>query len=116
KARRATVELETSRWTSTLPRPRRWARPATWKRPESSASRSHSFMGAIAASSSRRSSESDIAFEREQAALVAEAVGAVRAEAAGGDDAVARNEDGEAASRAEAPGRTRRTRRAGKRR
>src|SRR5205823_6060290 len=104
EVRRATVELETSRWTSTLPRPRRCARPATWKRPESSASRSHSLLGEIAASSSRRSSESAIALECEQAPLVAGAVGAVRAEAAGGDDAVARNDDREVAQRADGTG------------
>src|SRR4051794_22873698 len=118
KARRATIELETSRWTSTLPRPRRCARPATWKRPESSASRSHSFAGAIAASSSRRSSESAmfVALEREQAPLVPGAVGAVRAEAAGRDDAMARDEDREMAVRAEAPGGARGTGSTGERR
>ena len=47
-----------------LPWPRA-GRPATWKRPESSAIRSHSSAGAIAASSSRRSSESAIALEVE---------------------------------------------------
>src|SRR5206468_1660568 len=103
KARRATVELETSRWTSTLPRPRRCARPATWKSPEISASRSHSRAGAIAASSSRKSSESvGIALQREKAPFVAGAVGAVRAEAAGGDHAVARDEDREPVARTEA--------------
>src|SRR5262249_55236321 len=114
KARRATVELETSRWTSTLPRPRRWARPATWKSPETSARRSHSLAGAIAASSSRRSSESvGIAFEREQTPLVAGAVAAVRTEAAGGDDTVAGHEDREVATRTEAPSRACCTGRAG---
>src|SRR2546430_16819184 len=101
-------EHEEWSWSATLPRPRRGRRPETWKRPESSASRSHSLLGEIAASSSRRSSESAMALECEQAPLVAGAVGAVRAEAARGDDAVARNEDREVAPRAEAPGCARR--------
>src|SRR5581483_10099458 len=111
KARRATVELETSRWTSTLPRPRRCARPATWNRPESSASRSHSSMGAIAASSSRSSSDSfGIPLEGKQTPLVAGAVRAIRTETPRGDDSMARDEDRKVAVRAEAPGGTRGTR------
>ena len=77
-------------------RPRRGrgggAVPAEWKRPESSASRSQSDAGAIRASSRRRSSESDM-LERQQPPLVRAAERAVPAEAVGGDDAVARNED-----------------------
>src|SRR5262249_29480840 len=97
---------ETSRCTSTLPRPRRCARPATWKSPESSASRSHSRAGAIAANSSRRSSDSNgVALELEQAALVADSVRAVGAQARGPDDTMAGNEKAEAVSRAEAAGR-----------
>ena len=116
-ARRATVELETSRWTSTLPRPRRCARPATWKRPESSASRSHSLRrrdrGELFPKIVR---EQGVAFEREKAAFVADAVGAVGAEPVRGDDAVAGDEEAEVAASAEAAGRASGARRAGERR
>ena len=79
----------TSRWTATSPRPRTCKLPAVWKSAESSASRSQSRRGAIAASSSRSSSDSDM-LEREQAPLVVGAERAVAAEPGRRDDAVAR--------------------------
>src|SRR2546421_4010248 len=92
-----------SRWTDTSPRPRRCTVPAAWKRPESSASRSHSCRGAIAASSLRRSSESDM-LEGEQPALVVRPMRAVRAEPRRRHDAMAGHDHGEAVVGAEAPG------------
>src|SRR5207237_618045 len=103
------AEVARSRWTATSPRPRRCTLPATWKSPESSARRSQSDSGAIAASSLRRSSEST--FELQQPALVLDAIRPVRAEVACGDDAMTRDEQAEAVARAEA---SRRTRRAGR--
>ena len=60
-ARRATGESARSRWNATAPRPRRCTVPAVWKSAESSASRSHRRVGAIAASSARTSSASEAA-------------------------------------------------------
>src|SRR5204862_4478929 len=57
-----------------------------------------------------------VALEVEQAPLVLGAVGAVGAETAGGDDAMARDEDREVAARAEASGGARGTGRTGERR
>ena len=71
-ARRATAGSATSRWTENSPAPRRCRLPAVWKRPESSASRSQSRRGAIAASSRRTSSESGT-LELQQPALVVDA-------------------------------------------
>src|ERR1051325_7411410 len=84
------------------PRPRRWRRPAEWKSPESSASRSQSAVGATRASSRLTSSESDM-LERQKAALVRRAEGAVPADTLRADDAVARDEDAEAVLRTERP-------------
>src|ERR687884_645628 len=86
--------------------------PAEWNRPESSASRSQSLLGAIPASSLRRSSESDT-FERQQPPLVLEPERPVRAEAGGRDDAMTRDDDREPVQGAERPGRGLRTRVAG---
>src|SRR5262245_56984794 len=115
-ARRATAELATSRTTETRPRP--WIRsaPAVWKSADSSASRSHSRRGAIAASSFRRSSLSGIAFEREQPALVLDTARPVGAETRRRDDAVARHEDRQRVVRAERPRGARGPGPAGKRR
>src|SRR5207253_6110770 len=66
--------------------------PAAWKSPDNSASRSQVFAGAIAASSLRRSSESDT-FELQQTALVLDAERSVRADAICGNDAVTRNDE-----------------------
>ena len=89
----------------TSPRPSRCSRPAKWKSADSSASRSHSRSGAIAASSVRTSSENDT-LELQEPPLVAGAERAVRAEPVRADDAVAGHDDPEAvrgADRADAP-------------
>src|SRR5581483_11706436 len=101
--RRATAELPTSRCTETSPCPCRWKLPAVWKSAESSASRSQPRFGAIAASSFRRSSESDT-LELEQSTLVADAERSVRAHAVRGDDAMAREQDRDPVARAEGSG------------
>src|SRR5207247_11331603 len=100
---------ETSRWTETSPRPFKCTLPAEWQRPESSARRSHALRGLIAASSCLRSSDSDT-FEREQTPLVVETEQAVRAEAVGGDDAMARRNETEAVASTECSGRPLRAR------
>src|SRR5581483_3685102 len=89
--------------TPTSPRPRRCTLPATRNRPDSSASRSQSASGAIAASSFRRSSESTL--ELQEAPLVTEAERAIRPEVTGGDHAVAGDEETEAVACAERAGR-----------
>src|SRR5437763_954699 len=76
--------------------------PAAWKSPDNSASRSQVFAGAIAASSLRRSSESDT-FELQQTALVLDAERSVRADAVCGNDAVTRNDEWVAVVCAERP-------------
>src|SRR5207237_5541411 len=97
-------ELATSSCTATSPCPRRWKLPAVWKSAESSASRSQRRAGAIAASSLRRSSASGKrTLELEQAPLVADAERAIRAEPAGRDHAMARQQHREAVPRAERP-------------
>src|SRR5439155_11728091 len=99
-ARRVTAGSPTSRWTETSPRPLRCTLPAEWKSPESSARRSHSLRGVIAASSCRRSSESDT-FEQQQSLLVTGPEGAVGPQAVRGDHAVAGDHDAEAVTCAE---------------
>src|SRR3990172_5853760 len=91
-ARRATAELPRSRWSATSPRPRRCKLPAVWKRADTSASRSQSRFGAIAASSLPRASKSDM-LEPQQVALELDAARAVAADPTGGDDAVAGQEE-----------------------
>jgi hypothetical protein len=66
--------------------------PAEWKSADSSACRSHSRSGAIAASSLRTSSENDI-LEREQAALVLDPTRAITPDPVGGDNSVAWNDE-----------------------
>ena len=91
--------------------------PAVWKSPESSARRSQSRCGSIAASSRRTSSESGT-FELQQPSLVLDPERAVAADPAGGDDAVAREDQRQPVLRAErarpraAPAAGRRARRA----
>src|SRR5215471_170608 len=106
-ARRATADPATSSTTETWPRP--WSRsaPAVWNSADSSARRSHSRFGAIAASSLRRSSESGMPLEREQTTLVLDAARPVRTEPVRGYDAVARDEDRQRVPRAERPRRAR---------
>ena len=111
--RRATAEVATSRWSAISPRPCRWTLPAEWKSAEISASRQQPRVGAIAASSARRSSESGMALEPEEPALVRESERAVAADPAGADDPMAREEQPEAVLGAEAPRRTRGARIAG---
>src|SRR6266568_9487706 len=74
--------------------------PAAWKRPESSASLSQSVRGAIAASSLRRSSDSDT-FELQEPPLVLRSETAVRTEAGCRNDTVARQDERKAIVRAE---------------
>src|SRR5947207_12589829 len=114
-ARRATADPETSSTTEMRPRP--WIRsaPAVWNSTDSSASRSHSRRGAIAASSFRRSSESRIPLEREQPPLVLHAARAVRAKTRRGNHTVARNEDRQRVLGAERPGCARRAGASGQR-
>src|SRR6266487_94682 len=90
-------------------------RPAEWKSAESSASRSHSRAGAIAASSLRTSSESDT-FELQQPALVPDTAGAVATDPVRGDHAVARDDEGKPVVRANRAGGALRVRVAGERR
>src|SRR5437763_1737547 len=104
-ARRATAAAPTSRWSETSPWPRRCRLPAVWKSAESSASRSQRRTGAIAASSLRTSSESDI-LELQEPALVPAAERAVRAEPVCGHHPVARNEDRQPVAGTEGAGRT----------
>lgn len=106
-ARRATADPDRSSTAETCPRP--WMRsvPAVWKSADSSARRSHSRAGAIAASSLRRSSASVKTLEGEQPALVPEPERPIRAEPARADDPMARHEDGKAVAGAERPCRTR---------
>src|SRR4051812_23257358 len=99
----------TSRWSVTSPRPRRCSRPAEWKRPDSSARRSQSSVGATRASSRLTSSESDM-FEREEAALVAGAEEPITAEPTRADHAMAGDKNAEAVLRAECSGGPRRSR------
>src|SRR5215210_5880516 len=101
--RRATALLATSKWTLTSPRPSRWTRPAECASPESSASRSQSVAGAIAASSFRRSSESDT-LELQQTTFVRDPGRAVRTDPVGGDHPVTGHDDREPVARAERAG------------
>src|SRR5215218_11477705 len=105
-ARRATADVARSRWSATRLRPRRWTLPAEWKSAETSARRQQPRAGSIDASSERSSSESAIALEGEEAALVLDAEGAVAADPAGRDDPVARHEEREAVLGAERAGGT----------
>src|SRR3954454_23447774 len=77
--------------------------PAAWKSAESSARRSHSRSGAIAASSLRTSSEKDI-LELQQAALVLDTARAVASDPGRGDHAVARDDELKAIVRADRTG------------
>src|ERR1051326_995794 len=86
--------------------------PAAWNRPESSASRAQSLRGAIAASSLRRSSESDT-LELQQAALVVDAEAPVVADAVRRHDAMAGQRERRPVVRAERPGGALRVRIAG---
>src|SRR5688500_8125481 len=103
KARRATAELERSRCRATSPRPRKWTLPAEWKRAGISASRQQPRSGAIAASSLRRSSESGMALETEQPALVGDPERPVRPDPVRRHDAVARDQEEVAVVCAEGP-------------
>src|SRR5918992_4767391 len=84
--------------------------PADRTSAESSASRQQRLRGVIAASSERTSSERLMSLQRKEPALVLEPKRAKRAEAAGRDDAVARNDKREAVTRAERAGRALRVR------
>src|SRR6187397_1816541 len=102
KARRATAGLDTSRWSEIRPPPRKWTLPAVRTSAESSARRQHAFRGSIPASSARTSSESML--EIEKAPFVLGAERPVAAEAARGDHAMIRHDEGEAVLRAERAG------------
>src|SRR5262249_35875142 len=99
------------RWTA-IPPPRRCHAPDAWNSAESSASLQQRRSGAICASSSRRSSDSDT-FELQQPTLVVVAVRAPAAEPADGDDAVHGQEGREVAASAERPRGARRARPSG---
>src|SRR5688500_17916220 len=101
KARRATPELTRSRCSAIRPRPSRCTLPAEWKSAETSASRQQPRAGAIEASSLRSSSESAMALQAQEPALVRDAERAVRADTAGPDDAMAREKEREPVARAE---------------
>src|SRR5688572_23933309 len=100
-ARRAIAEVARSRWRPIWPRPCRWTLPAEWKSADTSASRQQPRLGAIAASSERRSSESAMALQREETALVPDAERPVAPDPPGADDTVARHEEREPVVRAE---------------
>src|SRR5688572_18119893 len=101
KVRRATADVPRSRCSAISPRPCRWTLPAEWKSAETSASRQHVRVGAIAASSARRSSESGMTLEPEELALVVDAERAVATDVVRADDAMAGQEEREAVVRAE---------------
>ena len=94
KARRATAELARSRCTATSPRPSRCTLPAEWKSPTAPRAGRSRASARSRASSLRSSSESDT-LELQQPPLVLDAERSVRADAAGGDDAVARHDERE---------------------
>src|SRR5512133_2260337 len=99
-ARRAAAGLARSRCSAISPRPRRCRLPAVCAKPESSASRSQSRSGAIPASSSRGTSDSDT-LELQAPPLVIDPERAVRAEPTCRHDAMAGDHECEAVARAE---------------
>src|SRR6185437_8206516 len=107
-------ELERSRCTATCP-PRRCQAPDAWKSAESSAWRQQRRTGAICASSSLKSSESDT-IELQHAPLVLDAVRPPAADPVRRDNAVHREERRQLATGAERPGGARRAGVAGERR